>query len=81
MRTTETVYEDKQVQREKCKDEYDYYEQKYVYKCRYEYVTEKEPVEKTVYLVMGGVARQSFSMPVQAIAAISAYGVVHWRKV
>jgi len=80
-RTTETAYENKQVLKQKCEYEYDYYEEKNVYKCHDEYVTESVPVEKTVYEVSNGVPRQSFSMPIQAIAAITAYGAEHWRKV
>ncbi|MGW1892208.1 hypothetical protein ACWCP6_18395 [Streptomyces sp. NPDC002004] len=82
MKTTETAYEDKQVRRRKCDYEYDYYENADVLKCRDKYVTERVPVEKTIYkaTMVRGVPR-TFSIASGAIGYISSYGVTGWRRV
>ena len=81
MRSTETSSEQKQVRREKCGQEYDSFEDDYVYKCRDEYVYEDVPVTKTVFLVRTGVTPRSFTNAFGAISNIAAYGATRWRRV
>ncbi|MFI5982153.1 hypothetical protein ACIBEA_14865 [Streptomyces sp. NPDC051555] len=82
--STETAYRDKQVRREKCGYEYDYYKRKDVWKCHDEYVTEKVPYEKTVYTTtdfsdLGTASSLTFSSAAAAIGHMSGLGVTAWR--
>ncbi|WP_326722100.1 hypothetical protein OHT59_24450 [Streptomyces sp. NBC_00243] len=85
-KTTETVYEEQRVLREKCEYEYDTYKDEEVLKCRDEYVIEKVPVEKNVYAVDlyapgRDISELTFSTPQKAIDQIVAYGATSWRRV
>ncbi|MFE5940190.1 hypothetical protein ACFQ69_33050 [Streptomyces sp. NPDC056470] len=83
-KTTETVYEKRQVLRETCPYEYDPDEGKEVQNCRDEYVTEEVPRDipaYTVSLLRNGqwASDLTFRTAQEAIAQIRAYGATEWR--
>jgi hypothetical protein len=80
LQTTETTYESKQVLKNVCGYEYDYYAKKDVYKCHDKYVYENVPVTKTVYKVSVGVPRKTFPTALAAISNITAAGATKWRR-
>ncbi len=79
IKTETTEWEDKQVLENVCEQEYDYYEEKTVTKCRDKYVYKRVPVAKTIYTVSNGVARRTFSQAAAAIGNIAQYGAKQWR--
>ena len=82
MKTTETVYKDEAVQKNVCRQEYDYYEKRSKMKCRYETVYEKRPVANDVYHISGGGLTASTRSDVThafSDAAVFA-GAVRWRR-
>ncbi|MEU9998153.1 hypothetical protein [Streptomyces sp. NPDC050848] len=83
-KTTERVYEKRQVLRQTCPYEYDPDEGKEVQNCRDEYVTEEVPRDipaYTVSLLTNGqwASDLTFRTAQEAIAQIRAYGATEWR--
>lgn len=77
--TFSTVWETKQTNEQVCKYEYDYLQERDVYKCNYEYVDKRVPVTKTRYMVSGnGIATVERDTVAGAFSQIAPTD--YWRK-
>ncbi len=76
---TETIYEDKYVQKEVCNYEYDVYQDRDVYKCRFKAVPERQPVTKTTYIVIGAGLHTEHSNVLGAFSYAGAVGAYRFR--
>jgi hypothetical protein len=79
-KTIETSYEQKQVLKRQCFDEFDYFANKNIRRCRDDYVYEQVPVEKAVYVVSMDGSHRHYRSPAGAITNIVGFGVAKWRR-